>query len=535
MAAATGEELDVLVVGAGFTGLYQLHHLRALGFSVRLVEAGAEPGGIWYWNCYPGARVDSHVPVYEYSDENIWRDWNWTERFPAGDELLGYFRHVDKKLDLSRDIQFNTRVIGARFDEADRRWLIDTDSDHVYRAKFFVLCTGFAAKPYVPDFAGLGDFKGACHHTGLWPQGGLDLAGKRVGVIGTGASGVQVIQEASRVAAHTTVFQRTPILALPMQQKKLDQKIQAKMKENYPEIYRQRRETAGGFEIARIRKSALDASPAERAAAYEDLWQKGGFHFWVGNYEDILTNEEANRTAYDFWRNKTRARIVDPDLREKLAPMEPPHPFGVKRPSLEQWYYEAFNQENVSLVDLNETPIEKVTATGIVTEGTEHELDILVLATGFDAVTGGLTQIDIKGTEGITLKEKWADGVRTHLGVASAGFPNMLFLYGPQSPAGFCNGPTCAEMQGDWIVACLDHLRREGITRIEATAPYEETWDRHIRAVAATTLFPKADSWYMGANIPGKARQLLNYPSVTMYMDRCNESAANGYKGFLLS
>jgi len=529
-------EIDVLVVGAGFAGLYQLHRLRKLGFSVQVFEAGPEIGGIWYWNCYPGARVDSHVPVYEYSIEELWRDWNWTERFPAWSELRSYFHYVDQKLDLSRDIRFNTRVTSSEFDQTDNRWVIRDAAGGVLRARFLVLCTGFAAKHYVPDFEGLEDFEGVWHHTALWPQEGLDFAGKRIGVVGTGASGVQVAQEASREAAHLTVFQRTPILALPMRQRKLDAETQRQMKADYPEMFRRRRETYGGFDISAIEKSALDVSAEERRAAYAELWAKGGFHFWAGTYLDVLIREDANLTAYEFWRDKTRERIEDPELAEKLAPQIPPHPFGVKRPSLEQFYYEIFNQDNVSLVDLRESPIEKITRKGVVTRGFTHELDILVMATGFDAVTGGLTQIDIRGTQGVSLKEKWAEGIRTHLGVASAGFPNLFFVYGPQSPSGFCNGPTCAELQGDWIVECLEYMNRNQLRRIEVTTSAEIQWCDHVDELAGLTLFPKADSWYMGANIPGKKRQLLNYPGgIPLYLEKCNASASKGYEGFELT
>ena len=275
-------------------------------------------------------------------------------------------------------------------------------------------------------------------------------------------------------------------------------------------------------------------SPEERRALYEKLWQEGGFHYWIGGFADILTNEDANRTMYDFWRDKTRARIKDPALADKLAPMEPPHPFGVKRPSLEQWYYEVFNQDNVSLVDVREMPITEIVPEGVRTGDGLVELDMLVLATGFDAVTGGLTQIDIRGTGGVTLKEKWTEGARTYLGFATSGFPNMLFLYGPQSPSGFCNGPTCAELQGEWVVGCLKHMRENNKGRIEATVQAEEEWTQLLNAIADMTLFPKADSWYMGANVPGKPRQLLNFPGVPVYMDQCNTAAAKDYEGFVL-
>lgn len=530
------EDLDVLVVGAGFTGLYQLHRLRQQGFSVRLFEAGADLGGIWYWNCYPGARVDTHVPMYEFSSEELWRDWDWTERFPSWEELRRYFKYVDQKLDLSKDIVFNTRVEAADFDEDRRRWVVRTHEGGLVRTRFLVLCTGFAAKPYIPDLKGLDRFAGAKHHTAWWPQNGLDLTGKRVGVIGTGASGVQVVQEAAAVAAELTVFQRTPILALAMQQCALDKAAQVEMKRDYPARFARRRESFGGFDFHASGKSALEVSPEERRAIYEANWAAGGFSFWASTFYDVMMNLEANRTAYDFWREKVQARIRDQKLAEKLAPKQPPHPFGVKRPSLEQTYYDVFNQENVRLVDLKETPIVEVTPNGVKTAEAEHEFDILVLATGFDAVTGGLTQIDIRGVEGLTLKEKWAQGAQTHLGLASAGFPNLLFLYGPQSPSGFCNGPTCAELQGDWVVDFLTHMRDAGVRRFDATPAAEAAWKAHVEQVGAMTLFPLADSWYMGANIPGKPRELLNYPGgVPLYLQLCRESAEKGYEGFVLA
>ena len=534
--ATTIDEIDVLVVGAGFGGLYQLHHLRKEGFSVKIYEAGSGLGGIWHWNCYPGARVDSHIPVYEYSMENLWEDWNWTERFPGREELRDYFAYVDKKLDLSKDIYFDKRVVAAEFDTDKNLWLVEAGDGTFIRAHRVVFCTGFAAKHYVPDFKGLDDFKGVWHHTAVWPQQGLDFKGKRVAVIGVGASGVQVVQEAAKNASQVTVFQRTPIIALAMQQQKLDKKSQEDKKHQYAEIYKMRRENFGGFDIVSSEKSALEVTPEERNAVFEASWAKGGFNFWSGTFWDVLLNEESNLTAYNFWRDKVHARVKDPVLAETLAPLEPPHPFGVKRPSLEQNYYDVFNEDHVALVDLKVTPIDRITAGGIKTTDAEYEFDIIVMATGFDSVTGGLMQIDIKGTKGKTLKQKWELGARTHLGVATAGFPNMLFVYGPQSPAGFCNGPTCAEEQGDWMIRCLKDMREEKIQRFEAIEEAEETWNAHIESLLSMTLFGKADSWYMGANIPGKPRQLLMYPGgLQMYLSQCYESADAGYKGFELS
>jgi cation diffusion facilitator CzcD-associated flavoprotein CzcO len=530
------EDLDVIVVGAGFAGLYLLDRLRGMGMAVQVFEAGSGLGGVWYWNCYPGARVDSPGPIYQYSRDDVWRKWQFSELYPSWQELRDYFRYVDEKLGLSRDIRFNRRVNEAQFDPAHNHWIVRSSDGSVACARYLVLCTGLSAKPYIPDLPGLNDFAGERHHTALWPQQGLDMHGKRVGVIGTGASGVQVSQEAAGVAAHLTVFQRTPNLALPMRQKKLDDNTIRRMKEKYPEMFDRRTKTFAGFDYDALAKSALEVSDDERQATFERLWEIGGFAPWIGSFSDILLNEEANRTAYKFWRDKTRVRISDPAVAEILAPTEPLHPFGVKRPSLEQHFYEIFNQGNVNLVDLRTTPIERVTRSGIKTATGEYELNILVLATGFDAVTGGLTSIDIRGTQGETLKEKWAKGVRAHLGMAVAGFPNLLFVYGPQSPNAFCNGPTCAEVQGNWIARLLDHLRQRNYTRVEATVPAEEAWRAQVLSLADATLFPRADSWYFGTNIPGKLREMLAFTGgLPAYIAKCRESAERGYDGFAIS
>jgi cation diffusion facilitator CzcD-associated flavoprotein CzcO len=435
--------LDVLIIGAGFSGAYQLYRLRQEGFSVKLFEAGEKLGGIWYWNCYPGARVDSHVPNYEYSIREVWEDWNWTERFPGWEELRRYFEHVDRKLDLSRDIEFGTWVDSAHFDEQTSQWIVRTRDGRTTRARYLISCLGFAARPYVPDFPGLDEFAGPCHHTAQWPQEGLDLSGKRVGIIGTGASGVQVTQEAAAVSAHVTVFQRTPMIALPMQQRRLDPETQTLQKSGYPALFRQRAASNSSLhDVVADERGAKEVPEAVRNAIFEAAWQKGGFQFWFGTFSDILMDEESNRLAYDFWRDKTRARLHDPWLKEKLAPMEPVHPFGTKRPSLEQNFYDVFNQPNVTLVDVRETPIERVTATGIETSAGSHELDILVLATGFDTSTGCYEQIELVGSGGTRIDDVWRDGVRTYLGYAIPKMPNLFMLYGPQSPTAFCNGPT---------------------------------------------------------------------------------------------
>lgn len=536
--SATTPAYDAVIVGAGFNGLYQLHRLRHEGFSVRLVEAASGLGGVWQNNRYPGARVDCHVPNYEYSAPEIWRDWTWEERFPGREELVAYFEHVDAVWDLRPDIDLDTRIASAHFDPDTRRWALATDDDRRYESRYLILCTGFGSKPYVPALAGLDTFGGPCHHTAAWPVDGVSFAGKQVGVIGTGASGVQVVQEAASDAALVTVFQRTPVTALPMEQRRLDPEGQEAAKAHYPAVFAKRNSPPGSFaDVERINVSALDVSDAERNRVFEEAWAKGGFHFWVGTFKDILTNAEANRLAYDFWRDRTRARIDDPAVAELLAPTDPPYPFGTKRPSLEQDFYDLFNQDNVELVDVSSSgaPITAIEPGGIRTSATLHELDVLVLATGFDANTGGLTAIDIKGPDGTTLAETWSDGVDTHLGIAVAGFPNMLFLYGPQSSTAFCNGPVCAEIQGDWVVDLLRHMRAEGLTLIESTPEMGPRWSAHLADLAESTLFGKADSWYMGANIPGKRRQLLNYPNSDAYLDHLRHCAADDYAGFVFS
>lgn len=534
--ADSGSEFDVVIVGAGFSGVYQLHRLRKLGFSVRLLEAGADLGGIWHWNCYPGARVDTHVPMYEFSDEELWRDWNWTELFPSWEELRKYFAYIDSKWGLSKDIQFNTRVKSATFDDRDGKWLLHATNGISVKSRFVILCTGFAAKAYIPNFDGLDSFTGPRPHTALWPQEGLDLAGKRVGVIGTGASAIQTIQEAAKIASRVVVFQRTPCLPLPMQQRKLDRQTQDQMKPSYPARYAKRRETFGGFDFDFYPKSAMEVSADERRKIYQDLWDKGGFHYWLGTFNDVFFNLEANQTAYNFWRDKALARIKNPANAAILAPERPPYPFGTKRPSLENGYFEVFDQDNVTLVDLKATPIRKITPTSVVTEGSDFPLDILVLATGFDAVSGGILAIDITGRGGVKIQDRWSDGIKANLGLTSAGFPNLLFVYGPHSPSGFLNGPSAAELQGDVVVQLLEYLRDQGYTRIESLAAADEAWSQHISDLIGMTLFPLANSWYMGANIPGKKRESLNYPGgLPLYLQKCEESARKGYEGFVLT
>ncbi|GLB43227.1 putative cyclohexanone monooxygenase [Lyophyllum shimeji] len=531
-------ELDVLVIGAGFSGLYQLYKLRKAGFLVKVLEAGSKLGGTWFWNCYPGARVDSEYSDYQFSMEELWKDWNWKERFPGREELVEYFEYVDKKLDLSRDISYNTRVTSTHFDTNADRWVTCTHNGRTVRSRFLLVCTGYSSKPLYPDIKGLDTFQGIIHHTARWPQGGVELAGKRIGVIGTGASGVQVIQESGPVASHLTVFQRTPNLALPMKQRKLDIPAQEQLKDElYQHIFRRREQTFAGYHFDGINRSLWDLTEEEKFISFEDLWSRGGFHFALGSYRDVQVDMRANEEAYKFWRMKVLKRLRDPEMQRKLAPEVAPHPFGIKRPSLEQRYYEVYNQSNVTLIDLNENNIVEVTPKGVKTQdGVEHELDVLVLATGFDAITGSIIQIDIQGTDGESIKEKWSRGLSTYLGLMSKGYPNMFFPYGPHGPTAFCNGPSCAELQGDWIVDCLAHMRKHGKTRIEPEQAAEDAWVAQVHEMFKMGPFLKAKTWYTGANVPGKRIEALNFVGgVPLYMRMVREAAKAGYKGFVLS
>ncbi len=536
------EERDVLIVGTGFAGLYQLNELRKRGYDVHAVEAAGGLGGVWYWNCYPGARVDTWGPMYQFSNEELWRDWNFSELYPDWSEVRAYFNYVDEKLDLSKDISYHTRVSAARFDETARRWLVTTESSETGESReistrYLLLCTGFGSKPYIPDLPGLESFQGLAHHTARWPQEGVDLAGKRVAVIGTGASGVQVAQESAPVAAQVTVFQRTPMIALPMRQRNLSPEENAQEKATYAERMKLRNTTFAGFDFDFLDRAVPDVTPEERDAEFERMWETGGFVPWLGNFNDIFFNEDSNRAFYDFWRDKTRERIANKELWEDLAPTEPPHPFGVKRPSLEQRYYEIYNQDNVELVNLRSNPIDHVTARGIVTaDNVEHQFDVIAIATGFDAVTGGITAIDIRNAQGVSFADSFADGAHTALGAATTGFPNLLFVYGPQSPSGFCNGPTAAEAQGEWVVGFIDHLLKNDVGRIEPTREAEQTWQQKIDTVCEMALFDRAASWYMAANIPGKKVQMLMWPAgLPAYLEEVNTSAANGYPEFVKS
>ncbi|CAH0023119.1 unnamed protein product [Clonostachys rhizophaga] len=527
-------ELDALIVGAGFGGVYQLKHLRDEGYKVRLVDFATDYGGVWYWNRYPGARVDSAIPQYEFSDKSLWSGWNWSQRFPGSAELRKYFAYVAEKWDLRKDTEFETFITGATWDEETSKWNIRSKCGKLYRAQFFLLNTGFSAKRYIPDWEGIDKFNGTWLHPSYWPHEEPDLKGKKIAVIGTGSTGIQLAQDLSKIAGEFVLFQRTPNLCLPMVQVEYKDGEQSWPKQQYSELFTSRRDSYGGFFFDFLDRNTFDDSPEQRQDTYQKLWDVGDFHFWLATYKDMLFETDANKEAYDFWKAKVHARINDPKLREILAPEIQPHSFGCKRISLENGFYEIFNKPNVSIVDLKATPISSVDETGINTTEKHWDFDYVVCATGFDAVTGGLMQIDIRGPSGQSLHDKWEKGVKTYLGMATVGFPNMFFTYGPQAPTAFCNGPTCAEYQGDFILRTLNTMKTKNIRRIEPTAESEARWVEKVRKIANSSLLPTTKSWYMGDNIPGKPRECLVYlGGVHTYYQILEEEATAGYPNFV--
>jgi cation diffusion facilitator CzcD-associated flavoprotein CzcO len=538
MAVGSVPEFDVIIVGGGFSGCYLLYKLRQEGFKVLLIESADGFGGVWRWNCYPGARVDTHVPLYELSIPEAAKTWTWSQRFPLSDELVQYFEHLDKVVNLSKDSIFNTKVTTATFNDNTNQWTIITDKmPGTFKAKWFIPAVGFAAKRLYPEWLGLSDFKGIVHHSSFWPKDGVDYAGKRVGIVGTGSTGVQIAQEVSKTAAQLTVFQRTPNLALPLPSAELTPEEQSQRKKDYSEVRKLRLQSSGGYDFNPYDIGTFDHTPEEREAFYEDLWKRGGFLLWVGQYRDVLTDKKANRLTYDFWAGKIRAMINDPVKRDILAPLEPPHPFGTKRPSLFINYYNIFNQDNVDVVDIHNFPVEKATEEGLVTaDGKTHKFDIIVLATGFDAITGSMKAIDIRNGSGLSLSDKWDKGTWTHLGLMTAGFPNMFFTYGPQAPTAFSNGPACVEVQGDWIVEALVNHRSQGHSRMEPTEAAEQSYRKLVNDRTNATLYPLAKSYYMGSNVEGKPVEALNFPSgIPMYKAMLNECRSQGYTGFTIS
>jgi len=530
-------DFDAVVAGAGFSGLYMLYRLRdGLGLSAWVYEAGDGVGGTWYWNRYPGARCDSESYYYSYSFcEALQQEWVWSSKYPEQPEILRYLEHVADRFDLRRDIQLETRVTRALFQEDNDSWEIHTDRGEVVTARFFITAVGCLSAANVPPIPGLERFEGAWYHTGAWPHEPVDFTAKRVGLIGTGSTGIQVAPVIAAEAGHLTVFQRTPQYTVPARNFALSPEQTAEIKANYADIRRKCRESFAGFPYEPSPKSALEVDPEERQATYERLWaEEGGFKFIYGSYLDLLFNKAANDTASEFIRGKIREIVKDPAIAEKLVPTD--YPYGTKRPPIDTHYYETFNRDNVTLVDLRETPIVDITPTGLRTTSAQHDLDIIIFATGFDAMTGALLRIDIRGRGGQTLREKWEAGPVTYLGVQVAGFPNMFTITGPGSPSVLANMPGAIEQHVEWIGDCISYLRERDLTRVEATEQAEAAWVEQVRQVAEHTLFPLANSWYVGANIPGKPRVFMPYVGgFAPYRQRCDEVAAKSYEGFVLA
>ena len=527
------ERVDAVIVGAGFAGLYMAHRLQGLGFSLQGCEAGSGVGGTWYWNRYPGARCDVESMEYSYQfSEALQQEWEWTERYAGQPEILRYANHVAERFDLHRHFEFGTRVTEAAFDEDADRWVVRTDTGRKVEARFCVMATGCLSSANTPDFPGIDTFEGEVYHTGQWPHAGVDFTGKRVGIIGTGSSAIQAIPIIAREAGHLTVFQRTPNYSIPARNGPLDPEVQRAIKAEYPEFRARNSLMPGalGVQATMREMAAVDDDPDARRRDYEARWGVGGFAFLMG-YEDLLINPESNETAADFVRGKIAEVVRDPEVAALLSPH---NVIGCKRPCLDTGYYETFNRDNVTLVDISDAPVEEITPTGLLADGVAHDLDCIVCATGFDAMTGTLHRIDIRGRGGRPLKEKWSAGPRTYLGLGVAGFPNLFTISGPGSPSVLTNMMVSIEQHVNWIADCLAHLREQGYATIEATEPAENEWVAHVNDVAGETLYPTCNSWYLGVNVPGKPRVFMPYIGYPPYVEKCDEVAANGYEGFAL-
>lgn len=528
-------QLDAVIVGAGFSGLYQLYRLRALGLRTRVLEACDDIGGTWYRNRYPGARCDVESTAYSFSfSPELDQEWEWSERYATQPELLRYLHHVADRFDLRKDITVRTRVTGAVYDEGGRVWQVTTDTGETITTRFVVLATGCMSAVKEPDIPGAGTFAGRSLHTADWPHEDVDLTGRRVAVIGTGCSGIQAIPLLAEQAAELTVFQRTPVYALPARNRPLSAEETAELRARYPEFRAAQRRSKGGTLFEPPTRSALEVDEAERTATYEEGWDSGVLSGLLRTYTDILVDRAANETVAEFVRSKIRSIVTDPGTAETLSPRT--FPFGTKRPCLDTGYYATYNKPHVRVVDLTRTPIVEITPRGIRTSDLEHAVDVIAFATGFDALTGSQVAMDIVGKGGTTLREKWADGPRNHLGLLSAGFPNLFTVIGPLSPSVLSNAVVAIEQHVEWITDCISHLRRNGITEIDATPRAEADWCTHVANLAAQTLYPAVDSWYMGANVPGKPRVFLAYTGgLDRYRAECDAAARDGYRGFTLS
>ena len=530
---AAGASVDALIVGAGFSGLYLLRRLLKAGFSVRCFERGDDVGGTWYWNRYPGARCDVQSMEYSFGfDEALQQEWDWPEKFSAQPDILAYASHVADRFDLRPHIQFGTEVRSAHYGSAVRLWRVETDTGERVTAKFVVMATGCISTAQIPKIDGLADFKGRTFHTGAWPHEKVSFEGARVAVIGTGSSGIQAIPVIAREARRLTVFQRTANFSIPSRNVPMTDAYARSWKDGYSEKREEMRRSPQGNLRHRSDKSALEVSEAERQATYEARWREGGSGF-LAAFNDILTSQVANETMAEFVRGKIRETVKDPATAELLAPKS--HPIGTKRICVDSGYYETFNRDNVELIDVSETPIERLTEDGLIVGGRGFAFDSIVFATGFDAMTGTLFNIDIRGRDSLALKEKWHAGPRTYLGVMSEGFPNLFMITGPGSPSVKSNMVVSIEQHVDLAVDTMIHMRDVGFETIEPETAAEDAWVDHVQEVAHKTLFPRANSWYMGANIPGKPRLFMPYiAGVGAYRQICEEIVADGYRGFHL-
>jgi cyclohexanone monooxygenase len=529
-----GAVFDAVVIGAGFAGMYMLHRLRGLGFSARVFEAGSGVGGTWYWNRYPGARCDVESMQYSYSfSDELQQQWDWSERYAPQPEILKYAKHVAERFNLRSEIQFNTRVDLAAFDESANAWSVTTSDGKTVTAKHVVLATGCLSNARMPDIKGLANFKGHVYHTGHWPHEQIDFTGQRVGVIGTGSSAIQSVPVIAVQASHLTVFQRTANFSIPARNAPLTAEERNAFRSDYPELRRKAREDMKNGIVQELPdRGALDDGDNERRGKYETRWTRGGLTF-MGVYNNLALDQAANDTAANFVRDKIAEIVKDPQTAKRLQPNN--HPIGSKRICVDTDYYATFNRPNVTLVDIKSDPIEEVLPNAVRTGGKDYEVDALVLATGFDAMTGSVAKIDIRGRNGETLNQKWAEGPRTYLGLMSAGFPNLFVITGPGSPSVLSNMIVSIEQHVDWIADCLSYMRERDLDTMEAKKDAEDNWVAHVNEVAHGTLYPQANSWYMGANIPGKPQIFMPYiGGVGVYRQICNDVAAQGYEGFAM-
>ena len=537
MADEPEAQFDAVIIGAGFAGMYMLYALREQGFSARVFEVADDVGGTWYWNRYPGARCDVESLEYSYSfSPELEQEWEWTERYAGQPEILRYAQHVADRFDLRRDIQFETRVLSADFDDAIAGWTIVTrlpdGSEQTTHAQFMITAVGCLSSTNLPQFPGRDTFAGTSYHTGTWPHEGVDFTGKRVAMIGTGSSAVQSIPLIAKQAAQLTIFQRTASYTVPAHNRSLTLDEVAEVKADYASLRAANRQMGGGFgaRSARGELGAFEVTPEVRAAEYQQRWEVGGLSF-LGGYIDIILSPDSNETAAEFVRSKIAETVTDPATAALLTPS---HVIGCKRLCVDTGYYETFNRDNVALVDVSKQPIEEITATGVRVSGVNYEVDAIVYATGFDAMTGSLLKINARGPE-TSLQDAWAAGPRTYLGLSVHGLPNMFTISGPGSPSVLTNMMTSIEQHVEWIRDCLVSMRSKGQRRIEATEAAQEAWVDYVNMIADMTLFPTCNSWYMGANVPGKTRVFMPLPGFPPYAEQCEAVAANHYDGFVLT